>query len=1581
MGKNLNRRFTISLDIDSKSVEKQVKSTVGNLKNILADLGNASDKMNYFKELIDYMQQVDSAVDAWRKNNAFGNMFDGLDENLRKEMETVFGVAKEELTKLSTLKDKVLHAKTGNATTDELRAIEKEIKELYGLMGKQEDAKITGRGTFETRISRMEDALNNFASVWNDVNNKISKGFGFGGGSFDSNFGGGSGGGKGDPVTSSVQGIIDKLNRQNEELKAAKSRLMATTKDFKDYMDPNTVTVVSDKYKTELTEESLRGLMSEYDALEMSLKSTDATSADYYNTLEKLISVSMRLKRAMQDIRSDESLRDVFSEIPGGEGTGNSTFLGVLSKYADNKNPISKDVHATIKANLIDKTIQNNSVLIGELNTSNDVNSSIQKRVDLYEELKSKAIEYQKILLTDYETEKEEDAALDKQEKIEKSIQKLTGAKGARGLESIQLVLEELAEDGKTVDSVLQKLYQTLGMELPDDFKTRIESLAAQVEVIEGASKGGSGSGSGTGGNIASSIERAKESLREFLTLTNEIQNKSFSLIDASGNVEIGKYTERLEAAKNALREFGDEGILTAQDMEKVEAAFQEAQSRLSMYTTSYNSHGGHSYTYYDEYQDAREEAHTLAEENERLKQDVENLKQKADSSDDKIARKNALLKDLDNMYESDEWYPQEQLEGILQERNAILQSLKQEGLLTDDIIAKHEAINAEISERIKFAEAKDKAEETLNNMDDLTDAADMDDLDSVMSLLKTRKEMLDSISPLALEEDVYADNVEEAKEYNTVLERRIELLKQVKQGLIEIDDVDNILNETGSLDNKIERLQDFIYTSGLTEKPSKDDDISEELEEFESVYDRITLKLANGRKIDILPDLKGLNALAKFYDSDDGTYGPTEIDDIIFVRKQEQAVVQQTNQELEEQLNLQNQINKVETQDVSVDETSEYKSEADAIEYRNEALKEGNALKAQEDDLNRQNVSGTGTLVDTDVYKGDINAEIQQLENLKAILLEVEQAVQAKTQAFRDEGIAVEQTVSREIEALRELLLALGYIKSAADTINDAFTQKSNILALPSSSNNVITGGYALESTLQTTNGILKTISEKLSGNEALTGLVEPLNNAVAELKNAAHSVAEHRKQTQQSGGDSSSKSKNNLSQQLSAQKSVFTAYRNELADVDYLTDDVRKKLDHLAISLKSIDSKADLDKWKESFSDVREEVSVLQSAFEKLGAGNVRKITGVLNNELKGLDFSATSSNITAEQQEILELREKLIQQLTEYSAAVKNGKQVELNSINDTVNALKEKVNAYKTANDFVNAGGKSGKTFGATATINATAKFNSLKQQATGVGSEFANSEVVKQAFKDYEAAYDRLIAKRKELAQLDNLNDSQIAGFKQLQTECNNYAKALNKIITDSQKLNANAANDQPWMLGGDFDDTAESRKAALTDFVQEMYGVSVAAENFKNNWNEVVFAVNNGDGTFTQMSATFNAAKTQIVALTGDTKKATSAFEAFFNELKGKFRSVASYAMASISIYDFIRVIKQGVTYVKEIDSALTELKKVTDETDASYAKFLQDMSKTGSVIGATVKDLTTMAADWARLGSIIKSAPLYSNI
>ena len=79
--------------------------------------------------------------------------------------------------------------------------------------------------------------------------------------------------------------------------------------------------------------------------------------------------------------------------------------------------------------------------------------------------------------------------------------------------------------------------------------------------------------------------------------------------------------------------------------------------------------------------------------------------------------------------------------------------------------------------------------------------------------------------------------------------------------------------------------------------------------------------------------------------------------------------------------------------------------------------------------------------------------------------------------------------------------------------------------------------------------------------------------------------------------------------------------------------------------------------------------------------------------------------------------------------------------------------------------------------------------------------------------------------------------------------------------------------------------------------------------------------------------------------------------------------------MGSRLIYRAINTIRKGINYVKEIDSALTELKKVTDETEETYDRFLQTASKTASKVGSTIKDVVSSTADWARLGYSLQDA------
>ena len=97
--------------------------------------------------------------------------------------------------------------------------------------------------------------------------------------------------------------------------------------------------------------------------------------------------------------------------------------------------------------------------------------------------------------------------------------------------------------------------------------------------------------------------------------------------------------------------------------------------------------------------------------------------------------------------------------------------------------------------------------------------------------------------------------------------------------------------------------------------------------------------------------------------------------------------------------------------------------------------------------------------------------------------------------------------------------------------------------------------------------------------------------------------------------------------------------------------------------------------------------------------------------------------------------------------------------------------------------------------------------------------------------------------------------------------------------------------------------------------------------------------------------------------------------EKFLDSLKGKWGEVARYLMSFGSLYRVWAVLKQGVQYIREIDSALTELKKVTNETEEAYDKFLDTAAKTASKVGSTIQEIVNSTADWARIGYSMKEA------
>lgn len=146
--------------------------------------------------------------------------------------------------------------------------------------------------------------------------------------------------------------------------------------------------------------------------------------------------------------------------------------------------------------------------------------------------------------------------------------------------------------------------------------------------------------------------------------------------------------------------------------------------------------------------------------------------------------------------------------------------------------------------------------------------------------------------------------------------------------------------------------------------------------------------------------------------------------------------------------------------------------------------------------------------------------------------------------------------------------------------------------------------------------------------------------------------------------------------------------------------------------------------------------------------------------------------------------------------------------------------------------------------------------------------------------------------------------------------------------------------------------------------VQEFTHGKAVIGDFDATTGRLEYTVKTGAHEFTKYTAAVRDADGSLRAMQGTTKRT----ETFFEASARKMKEISSYVTGMGLISREMQEIRQGITYVREIDSALTELKKVTDETEESYDRFLQTASKTAAKVGSTVKDVVSSTADFARL-------------
>ena len=91
--------------------------------------------------------------------------------------------------------------------------------------------------------------------------------------------------------------------------------------------------------------------------------------------------------------------------------------------------------------------------------------------------------------------------------------------------------------------------------------------------------------------------------------------------------------------------------------------------------------------------------------------------------------------------------------------------------------------------------------------------------------------------------------------------------------------------------------------------------------------------------------------------------------------------------------------------------------------------------------------------------------------------------------------------------------------------------------------------------------------------------------------------------------------------------------------------------------------------------------------------------------------------------------------------------------------------------------------------------------------------------------------------------------------------------------------------------------------------------------------------------------------------------------------LTQRFKSLGAYLLSFVSFYEVIGVFKEGLGIIHELDDALTEMQKVSDESLASLKEYQKTTFATANDIGTTAAQLQQSTADWMRLGEDLQTA------
>lgn len=251
-----------------------------------------------------------------------------------------------------------------------------------------------------------------------------------------------------------------------------------------------------------------------------------------------------------------------------------------------------------------------------------------------------------------------------------------------------------------------------------------------------------------------------------------------------------------------------------------------------------------------------------------------------------------------------------------------------------------------------------------------------------------------------------------------------------------------------------------------------------------------------------------------------------------------------------------------------------------------------------------------------------------------------------------------------------------------------------------------------------------------------------------------------------------------------------------------------------------------------------------------------------------------------------------------------------------------------------------------------------------------------NQAIKQQTNSYTSFWKQAL-KERELAELSLQKTSQQREKSGLQywqsrfkdsvsslTSQSSELKKMSKYYSDLEKQTQKAAKAQQQManLGLDKNKLSSSMDAWIAQNQKAIPKFGKQIENLKGQLQSA------------DKVELGNISK-QFQTLTKDAQSFGVAGRTTLGEFANNVGKMATWALGGTAIFGTWNAMKDMVSTVTQLDTAMVELRKVTEETEATYQKFYLRSNDIAKSVGATTKTIIEETAAWAQMGYSLKDA------